>query len=194
MARAASRISGQGAAFAFLLLFAAAAAAQNAEEKLNMALVGHHDLSARSAYQPTVQSQGGRWIAYVGHHGGASVNPLTARKESNGTSILDVTDPKQPRLLSHIPGEPGAGESGGAQMVRVCTGLPKVPGRTFMLRSFGNAVVLRSGGGGVGLLDAGGAVVRFQFLINEFASTIRMYLDDLVSRLLSFRHCDVFLN
>ena len=30
-----------------------------------MALVGYHDLQARSAYQPTIQQQGNRWIAYL---------------------------------------------------------------------------------------------------------------------------------
>ena len=66
--------------------------------------------------------QGNRWIAYVGHHGGTALNPLTGQQESNGTSIVDVTDPKQPRYLAHIPGEAGQGEAGGAQMVRVCDG------------------------------------------------------------------------
>ncbi|MEO8203814.1 MAG: hypothetical protein ABI630_08125 [Betaproteobacteria bacterium] len=99
-----------------------------------MGLVGRHDLSGRSAYQPVIQHQGGRWIAYVGHHGGAAVNPLTGANESNGTSVLDVTDPKQPRLLAHIPGG-----SGGAQMVRACSTLPKLPGRTFILRTQGHS-------------------------------------------------------
>ena len=139
MARTPSSIRRLCTAAAFLAFYAATAAAQNAEEKLNMALAGHHDLAGRSAYQPTLHSQSGRWIAYVGHHGGSSVNPLNGRKEDNGTSILDVTDPRQPKLLAHIPGEPGSGETGGAQMVRVCTGLPKAPGRTFMLRTYGNA-------------------------------------------------------
>src|SRR4051812_29925643 len=62
----------------------------------NMRLVGHHDLQARSAYQPTIHKQGDRYIAYVGHHGGTrevkqAVNTLTGQPEINGTSILDVT-------------------------------------------------------------------------------------------------------
>src|SRR5207237_883438 len=44
-------------------------------EKQNMDLVGSNDLQARSAYQPIVQKQGERWIAYIGHHGGKSLNP-----------------------------------------------------------------------------------------------------------------------
>jgi len=92
------------------------------EEKSNMALVGYNDLQARSAYQPLIHRQGDRWIAYIGHHGGTSLNLLTGQQESNGTSIVDVTNPKAPRYLSHIPGESGQGEAGGAQMVRVCDG------------------------------------------------------------------------
>src|SRR2546422_6632069 len=96
-------------------------------ESRNMELVGYHDLQGRSAYQPLVHRQGGRWIAYIGHHGGLSRNPLSGAEEPNGTSILDVTDPKSPRYLAHVPGEAGKDEAGGAQMVQVCDGseLPK---------------------------------------------------------------------
>src|SRR6266498_85343 len=75
-------------------------------EKSNMELVGYSDLQARSAYQPTLHKQGDRWIAYIGHHGGTQPNPLTGQAEMNGTSIVDVTDPKRPKYLAHIPGEP----------------------------------------------------------------------------------------
>ena len=66
-------------------------------ETRDMRLVGHDGLQARSAYQPVIQKQGNRWIAYVGHHGGRAVNPMTGKEEPHGTSILDVTDPKNPR-------------------------------------------------------------------------------------------------
>src|SRR5437667_2147996 len=101
-------------------------------EAANMKLIGTNDLQARSAYQPTIHHQGDRWIAYIGHHGGTDdipdpVNPLTGKAEPNGTSIVDVTDPANPRYLRHIPGQEGKYESGGAQMVRICDGktLPK---------------------------------------------------------------------
>jgi hypothetical protein len=106
----------------------------------DMILVGYDDLQARSAYQPSIQHQGDRWIAYVGHHGGTSFNPLTGQTELNGTSIVDVTDPRNPRYLYHIPGAAGGPETGGAQMTRVCSGqeLPHAdPAKTYLLRTFG---------------------------------------------------------
>ena len=88
-----------------------------------MALVGFNDLRGRSAYQPIIQQQGGRFIAYIGHHGGSALNPLNGKTEPHGTSIVDVTDPKTPRYLRHVPGAAsGTGEAGGAQMVRACAG------------------------------------------------------------------------
>lgn len=119
----------------------------DAPEAKDMALVGFHDLQARSAYQPVVREQNGRWILYVGHHGGTErapkpVNALTGQAEFNGTSIVDVSDPRAPRYLAHIPGEEGLAEAGGAQMVRVCSGkeLPRGdPARFYLLRTFGNS-------------------------------------------------------
>jgi hypothetical protein len=115
--------------------------AQHAESARDMRLVGHDDLQARSAYQPVVHKQGERLIAYIGHHGGERRNPLTQKVEWNGTSIVDVTDPRAPRYLAHIPGAPGEAEAGGAAMVRLCDGreLPKgAAGKTYLLRTFGN--------------------------------------------------------
>ena len=100
----------------FVLAFGAGLAAQNKAESRDMALLAHNDLQARSAYMPTIHRQGDRYIAYVGHHGGQMMNPLTGRMEPNGTSILDVTNPRSPRYLFHIPGDAGQGEGGGAQM------------------------------------------------------------------------------
>ena len=105
----------------------------------NMRLLGHDDLQARTAYQPEIKRQmvGGeeRWIAYVGHHAGEKLNPLSGELENNGTSIVDVTDPRNPVYLHHIA--PVAGTSG-AQMARVCAGdeLPNAqPGRAYLLRA-----------------------------------------------------------
>ncbi|MGH6768051.1 MAG: LVIVD repeat-containing protein [Xanthobacteraceae bacterium] len=114
-------------------------------EAKNMRLVGHNDLQARSAYQPTIVKQGGRYIAYVGHHGGSKRvpkphNPLSGQDELNGTSVVDVTDPRNPKYIAHIPGAVGDGEAGASQMTRVCSGrqLGKGdPNRFYLLRTFG---------------------------------------------------------
>src|SRR3954451_8650004 len=79
-------------------------------EELNMRLVGLNDLQGRTAYQPTIVKQGSRYIAYVGHHGAAGgkklPNAVTGQDELNGTSVVDVTDPKNPKYIAHIPGAP----------------------------------------------------------------------------------------
>jgi hypothetical protein len=120
-------------AIAFAPLLVASASAQapkvgDPPEASNMRLVGMNDLQARSAYQPTIHRQGERYIAYIGHHGGtpdvpAPINRMTGRPEFNGTSILDVTDPANPKYLKHLPGMEGHYEQGGAQMLRVFGGL-----------------------------------------------------------------------
>ena len=124
-----------------LLFICGAAHAQHPSSASNMSLVGADALQGRSAYQPVIHESRGRWIAYIGHHGGKTLNPLTGQAEDNGTSLVDVTDPRKPRYAAHIPGEPGDGESGGAQMVRVCGGkdLPKGDAaKVYLLRTFGN--------------------------------------------------------
>jgi len=134
-------------ALLFVLAAASSAtvAAPQQPESSNMQLVGSNDLQGRSAYQPTIHHQAGRWIAYIGHHGGSAPNPLTGQVENNGTSILDVTDPAHPAYLAHIPGEPGTPEKlelGGAQMTRVCDGssLPHADkSKVYLLRTFGNS-------------------------------------------------------
>jgi hypothetical protein len=117
----------------------------DAPDAKDMRLVGYNDLQARSAYQPTIHKQGERYIAYIGHHGGTDavlkpVNPMNGQAENNGTSIIDVTDPANPKYLKHLPGLAGTYEAGGAQMVRVCDGaqLPKGDrNAVYMLRVFG---------------------------------------------------------
>jgi len=120
-------------ASAALACWGAPASAQHGEEAENMRLLGHNDLQARSAYQPIVQEQDGRWIAYVGHHGGVAFNPLTGQVEQNGVSIVDVTNPRRPFYLHHlVPG---------GQMVQTCTGddLPSgTPGEVYLLATDGN--------------------------------------------------------
>ena len=129
-----------GTVLAGLLYVTAQAAPRpfKAAEHKNMQLVGFSDLQGRSAYQPTIfKYEGGafdgHYVAFVGHHGGTS--PVAP--DNNGTSIVDVTDPRRPVYLVHIPGGSGVGEAGGAQMVRVCNGLGGTPGqgKVYMLRA-----------------------------------------------------------
>ena len=125
-----------------------------------MRLVGYNDLQARSAYQPVIHKQGNRWILYVGHHGGTRtiakpVNPLTGQAEHNGTSIIDVTNPRRPKYLHTSPGEPGNYEQGGAQMVRVCDGATPAEGR--QVRRLHAAHVRQLRARGVERRDAGEA-------------------------------------
>ena len=84
-------------------------------ESKNMRLVGHDDLQGRSVYKGEVHQENGRFIAYVGHGDdpdpgnvtgripGQRLNSLTGDVEPNGTSIVDVTDPRNPKYLHHIP-------------------------------------------------------------------------------------------
>jgi hypothetical protein len=115
--------------------------AQQKVESRDMTLVGSNDLQARSAYQPVIQKQGDRWIAYIGHHAGSMPNVLTGKLEDNGTSVVDVTNPRQPKYIAHIPGGGEERGPGQAQMVRTCTGadLPKADkSKVYLLRSLGS--------------------------------------------------------
>ena len=57
------------------MLWAGLVNAQGVESAKNMKLEGYNDLQGRTAYQPTLQKQGARWIAYIGHHGDNKLNP-----------------------------------------------------------------------------------------------------------------------
>jgi LVIVD repeat len=120
----------------------------------NMSLVGTNDLQARSTYQPTLHKYSAkRYILFAGHHALAlqgegllpsaqplpSFNPLTGKNELNGTSIVDVSDPRHPKYLFHLPVPDGV--NGGAQMVRVCDGstLPIHDNKVYMLRTYANS-------------------------------------------------------
>ncbi|MBI4190001.1 MAG: hypothetical protein HY525_05625 [Betaproteobacteria bacterium] len=76
----------------------------HASESYRTRLVGFSDLQGRETLQVALQ---GDWC-YVGHHPGNRINPLTGKSEDNGTSILDVSEPKNPTIVAHIPGAPGA--------------------------------------------------------------------------------------
>ena len=101
----------------------------------NTEWLGHNDLQGRVTYQTTVHTQGGRVIAYAGHFNGLMMNPMTGLVERNGTSVVDVTDPRHPAYLWHIPAN-----NGGARMVKLCDGdvLPHgQKGHVYLLRENG---------------------------------------------------------
>jgi hypothetical protein len=104
-------------------------------DSLNMELVGWNDAHGRVIYQTSIHNQNGRVIAYAGHFNGKATNLLTGQIETNGTSIIDVTDPAHTVYLKHL-----AANNGGARMNRLCDGndLPKgAKGRTYLLRENG---------------------------------------------------------
>src|SRR5262245_49827825 len=109
---------------------------QSGEQK-DMRRVGHVDLQGRPAYQPNViRYPDGRWIAFVGTHGGSKPNPLKGGSvEFNGTMIIDVTNPERPVEKFHIPVPVSGGQ---AQMARMCLGseLPGgMQGHVYLLRN-----------------------------------------------------------
>ena len=61
-------------------------------EQRGVELVGYHDLAGRPGFKMAMQRHGDRWYLYLGH--------LWHR----GWSILDVTDPRSPRLCRFVAG------------------------------------------------------------------------------------------
>ena len=57
-------------------------------------LVGYHALDGRPAFKLALQVVNGRWYLYTSHFW------------DSGWSVLDVTDPAQPELLTFVPGPP----------------------------------------------------------------------------------------
>ena len=96
-----------------------------AAEAHNVRLVGYYDLQQRPALQIVLKGD----FAYVGHHSGTATNPLSGKREPNGTSIVNVSDPSQPKIIHHIPGYTGA-ESRAVQVVE-----DFYEGRDFLLRN-----------------------------------------------------------
>jgi hypothetical protein len=133
-----------------LALVAASAQAQISQsaERKNMTRLGHTDLQGRASYQPNViQYPDGRTILFVGMHNNIPVlrggcptdtapNTLLPGSpcQTNGTMIIDVTDPANPVEKSLIP-TPAGGQS---QMTRMCLGsvLPGgQAGHVYLLRN-----------------------------------------------------------
>jgi hypothetical protein len=83
-----------------------------AAEAQNVRLVGYSDLKGRETLQVSLKGN----YAYVGHHRGDELNPLTNKVEPNGTTIVDVSNPREPKIVKHIPGYKGS-ESRAVQVV-----------------------------------------------------------------------------
>ena len=66
--------------------------APSALEQRGVEFVGYHDLAGRPGFKMAMQRHGDRWYLYLGH--------LWHR----GWSILDVTDPRSPRLCRFLEG------------------------------------------------------------------------------------------
>jgi hypothetical protein len=71
-----------------------AALIPDAAESENVRLVGYHDLAGRPGFKMAAQLVDDRWYLYVAHFW------------DSGWSVVDVTDPTEPRTLSFVPGPP----------------------------------------------------------------------------------------
>jgi hypothetical protein len=91
----------------------------------NLRLVGYFELQGRETLQVSLKGN----YADVGHHKGEELNRLTNKVEPNGTTIVDVSNPREPRIVKHIPGYKGA-ESCAVQVVE-----EYLDGRDFILRN-----------------------------------------------------------
>ncbi len=63
-------------------------------EASHVDLVGYHDLAGRPGFKLALQEANGSWFLYMGH------------LWDSGWSILDVTEPSEPRLIRFIEGPP----------------------------------------------------------------------------------------
>jgi hypothetical protein len=61
-------------------------------EASNMTPIGYSDLGGKEAFKMAIKRVGDRWYLYLGHFA------------AHGWSIVDVTDPKNPQLVTFIPG------------------------------------------------------------------------------------------
>ena len=80
-------------ATAFALASVSALAITQSDERKNMERVGHTDLQGRPTYQPNViQYPDGRWMLFVGQHGGVPQGRDTAGC-TNGSLPNPLPDP-----------------------------------------------------------------------------------------------------
>jgi hypothetical protein len=70
----------------------------------NMECLGYNDVQGRETLQVTTNGN----FAFIGHHNRPSYtathyNPITDQYEENGTTILNIKNPKRPWVVVHIP-------------------------------------------------------------------------------------------
>ncbi|MFC5751103.1 LVIVD repeat-containing protein [Actinomadura rugatobispora] len=63
----------------------------------NVEVVGYSDLREHPGFKMAVREVNGRWYLYVAHFN-------IAPDYLGGWSVVDVTDPREPELVNHIPG------------------------------------------------------------------------------------------
>ncbi len=106
-------------------------------EAKNVRLIGHSNLQGRNSLQVFLKGN----YAYIGHHRGEEFNPLSGKGESNGTMIVDVTHPRQPKWVANwgLPGQrPGDASSSGVNLHH-----PVVSGnRAYLSYLFGGDMVI----------------------------------------------------
>ena len=126
--------------------------------KKNMKLIGYNDVQGRETLQVTTihdDATGKNW-AFIGHHNRGAwqpihYNPLTKMDEENGTTILDTTDPRNPKVVVHIPNFTQAG--------------PPIPANMENRNSRSTSVVLNFRGSGKDILvrnSEGSGTVYFE--------------------------------
>lgn len=109
----------------FFMTLTLHSAQSHAAESQNVRWIGYHDLQKRASLQIVLK---GNW-AYIGHHRGEELNPLTGKMEANGTTIVDVTNPQRPQIIKHLPGRRGA-ESRAVQV-----SIKHFDGKDYLLRN-----------------------------------------------------------
>ena len=124
-----------------------------AESAENVRLVGYQDLQGRQSLEVKTRSDAanGNW-AYVGHtpndrkdpvgsdnarvNDEPILNPITGKMEWNGTSIIEISDPANPKLVWHIPNEVGNVNSRSVSVVYDYGFNSQPAGRDYLIRSW----------------------------------------------------------
>jgi hypothetical protein len=128
------RVSGQGQR----------AADPRSDGAENVTLVGYHDLQGRQSLQVMARSDAanGNWL-YVGHSPNnrtdpeePQLNPITGQREWNGTSILEISDPANPKLVWHIPNDVASVNSRAVSVVYDYKHSSNPAGRDYLIRSW----------------------------------------------------------